>query len=327
MRRREFITLIGSATATGSPLVARAQHPVGPMVGFLLAGSPERSSPTLMALHQGLFEAGYIEGRNVATEYRFADGQLDHLPMLATDLVRREVAVLVSGGFDATRAAKNATASIPIVFMIGNDPVQTGLVASLNRPGRNITGATLMTREIQGKRLAITRELLPNASTIATLTNPASVVADFNLGDLEAAAAKIGQRLLVIKAGSDSEIKEAFVTMVRHGAGALFVNSNPFFGNRRDLIVLLAARDRIPTVFADRGPVESGGLMSYGSSLADSYRQAGVYTGRILKGEKPAELPVMQPSKFELIINLKTAKTLGLTVPPTLRALADEVIE
>jgi putative tryptophan/tyrosine transport system substrate-binding protein len=327
MRRREFITLIAGASAAGLPIVARAQRPGMPVVGCLLAGSAERSTPILTAFHQGLIEAGYIEGRNVLTEYRLADGQLDRLPMLAAELVRHEVAVLVSGGSDATRAAKNATASIPIVFMIGNDPVQTGLVVSLNRPGRNITGATLMTREIQGKRLAITREILPNASTIATLTNPTSVVADFNLGDLEAAAARIGQRLLVLKAGSDSEIEEAFVAIVRHGANALFVNSNPFFGNRRDLIVLLAARHRIPTVFADRGPVESGGLMSYGSSLADSYRQAGLYTGRILNGEKPGELPVMQPSKFELIINLKTAKTLGLTVPTTLRALADEVIE
>jgi putative tryptophan/tyrosine transport system substrate-binding protein len=205
--------------------------------------------------------------------------------------------------------------------------VQTGLVTSLNRPGSNVTGVTLMTREIQGKRLAITRELLPDASVVATLTNPTSVVADVNLRDLEAAAASVGQRLLVLRAGSDGELDAAFVAMVKQGARALFVNSNPFFGNRRELIVAHAARNRIATVFADRGPVEAGGLMSYGPSLADSYHQAGVYTGRILKGQKPGDLPVLQPSKFELVINLKTASALGITVPPTLRALADEVIE
>jgi len=327
MRRREFITLLGGAAAW--PVAAGAQQPAFPVIGYLSANSPAASASVrnLTAFRQGLGETGYIEGRNVAIEYRFAEGRLDRLPMLAAELVQRRVAVIALGGSDAARAAKNATAEIPVVFNIGNDPVTTGLVVSLSRPGSNITGVTELTREVQGKRLEITRELLPNVSVIATFTNPTSVVADFNLHDLETAAGRIGQRLLVLKAKSDSEIEAAFVEAVRQRAGALFVNSNPFFGNRSDLIVALAGRHRIPTIFPSREPVEAGGLMGYGANFADSYRQAGVYTGRILKGEKPADLPIQQPTTFEFVINLKTARTLGLEIPPTLLARADEVIE
>jgi putative ABC transport system substrate-binding protein len=292
------------------------------------SGSPGPAARNLTAFHKGLAETGYAEGRNVAIEYRFAEGRLDRLPMLAAELVRREVAVIAAiGGFDAARAAKDATTTIPIVFNIGNDPVQTGLVTSLSRPGRNVTGVTQLSREVQGKRLAMARELLPNASLMATFTNPASVVADFNLRDLQAAAAGVGQRLLVLTAGSDSELETAFVEIVRQGVGALFINGNPFFANNRDLVVALAARNQIPAIFPYSGFVEAGGLMSYGTSLEDSYRLAGTYTGRVLRGEKPADLPVQQSIKFELVINLKTAKALGLTVPPSLLALADDVIE
>jgi putative ABC transport system substrate-binding protein len=327
MRRREFITLVGG-TAAVWPLAARAQKPALPVLGCLHSGSPGPAARNLTAFHKGLAETGYAEGRNVAIEYRFAEGRLDRLPMLAAQLVRREVAVIAAiGGFDAARAAKDATTTIPIVFNIGNDPVQTGLVTSLSRPGRNVTGVTQLSREVQGKRLAMARELLPNASLMATFTNPASVVADFNLRDLQAAAAGVGQRLLVLTAGSDSELEAAFVEIVRQGVGALFINGNPFFANNRDLVVALAARNRIPAIFPYSGFVEAGGLMSYGTSLEDSYRLAGTYTGRVLRGEKPADLPVQQSIKFELVINLKTAKALGLTVPPSLLALADDVIE
>jgi len=324
-RRREFITLL-SASAAGWPLTARAQQSAVPVVGCLVSGSPETSAGNLIAFREGLAETGYVEGRSVTIEYRFAQGQLDRLPMLAAELVRRDVAVVAAiAGSDAAQAAKNATTTIPVVFNIGNDPVRTGLVASLNRPGGNVTGVTQITREIQGKRLALARELVPNASVMAT--NPTSVVAEPNLRDLEAAAASAGQRLLILKASSDTELEAAFAAIVQQGARALFINSNPFFNNRRELIVARAARNRIPTIFANRESVDAGGLMSYGPSLEDLCRQAGVYTGRILKGEKPADLPVLQPTKFDLVLNLKTAKELGLTVPPSLLAIADEVIE
>jgi putative ABC transport system substrate-binding protein len=326
MNRRDLIALIGGAAAW--PVAARAQQPKMPVLGCLHSGSPGPAARNLTAFHQGLAETGYAEGRNVAIEYRFAEGRLDRLPMLAAELVRLEVAVIAAiGGIDAARAAKGATTTIPIVFNIGNDPVQTGLVASLSQPGGNVTGVTQLSREIQGKRLAMARELLPNAALMATFTNPASVVADFNLRDLQAAAAGTGQRMLVLTAGSDSELEAGFVEIVRQGAGALFINGNPFFANNRDLVVALAARNRIPTIFPNSEFVKAGGLMSYGASLEDSYRLAGTYTGRLLRGERAAGLPVMQPTKFELVINLKTAKALGLTVPLTLQYAADEVIE
>jgi putative ABC transport system substrate-binding protein len=326
MRRREFIARL--AVLATLPLPVRAQQPRMPVIGYLYPGSPESSTRNLAAFRRGLAEIGYVEGRNVAIEYRFAEGQLDRLPMLASELVLREVTVIAAlGGFDAARAAKAATTSIPVIFSIGNDPVQMGLVTSLSRPGGNVTGVTQLSREIQGKRLAIARELLPDVSVMATFTNPTSIVADFNLRDLEIAAASAGQRLLILRASSDAELEGAFTEIVRQGAGGLFINGNAFFFTRRELIVSLAARSRIPTMFPDRQFIDVGGLMSYGASLAGIFRQAGAYTGRILKGEKPANLPVMQPSKFELVINAKTAKALGLTIPETLLATADEVIQ
>ena len=325
MRRRDFIAGLSSAAAW--PLVAPAQQSKTPVIGFLQPTSSEVSASNSAAFRQGLAETGYVEGSNVAIENRFAEGRLDQLPIQATELVRRQVAVIVARGSDAARAAKNATTIIPIVFNIGNDPVRTGLVASLNRPGGNITGVTIMTREIQGKRLAMTHDLLPNILIIATFSNPASVVSDINLRDLEAAATSIGQRLLVFRTSNDRELEAAFISMTQQGAGALFVNSNPFFINRRDLIVSLAARHRLPTIFSDREPVVAGGLMSYGTNSADLSCQAGIYAARILKGEKPADLPVMQPTKFQFVINFKTAKALGLTIPETLLATADEVIQ
>jgi putative ABC transport system substrate-binding protein len=326
MRRRDFITLIGGAAAW--PIAARAQPVSIPVLGCLHAGSAGPAARNLAAFQQGLGELGYVEGRNVAIEYRFAEDRLDRLPALAAELARRDVAVLVAlGGSDAARAAKNASKTIPVVFNVGNDPVQTGLVASLARPGGNVTGVTQVSREIQGKRLAMARELLPDASVIATFTNPTSTVAELNLSDLRAVSASAGQRLLVLETSNDSELETAFATLVQQGAGALFVANNPFFFNHRDLIVRLAAHNRVPTIFADRQAAEAGGLMSYGTNIADLYRQVGIYAGRILKGTKPADLPVLEPTRFELVINLKTAKALGLTVPPTLRAIADEVIE
>jgi ABC-type uncharacterized transport system substrate-binding protein len=327
IRRREVIKLIGGAAAAW-PFTARAQKQSLPVVGCLLSGLPELSARNLTAFRQGLAEIGYVEGGSVAIEYRFAEGQLDRLPALAAELVRRQVAVIAAlGGFDAARAAKGATTTIPIIFSIGNDPVQTALVTSLNRPGGNITGVTQLSREIQGKRLTMAHQLVPDASIMATLVNPTSVIADFNLRDLETAATSAGQRLLILRVSSDPELEAAFVEIVRQGAGALFINGSPFFSNRRDLIVRLALRNRVPTIFPSSESVEAGGLMSYGSSLADMYRQAGAYTGRILRGEKPSDLPVQRASKFELMINLKTAKALGLQIPDKLLALADEVIE
>ena len=324
MRRREFVACLGAALW---PLVAHAQRPAMPVVGYLYPGSADSSIRNLTAFRQGLAEIGYVEGRNVAIEYRFAEGQLDRLPMLASELVRREVtAIAALGGLDSARAAKAATTSIPIIFSIGNDPVQMGLVASFGRPGGNVTGVTQLSREIQGKRLAIAHELLPNVIVVATFTNPTSVVADFNLRDLETAAASANQHLLVLKTSSDAELEAAFAEVVRQGAGGLFINGNSFFFTHRELIVSLAARSRIPTIFPDRQFIDVGGLMSYGSSLVDIFRQAGAYTGRVLKGERPTDLPVMQPTKFEFVVNLNTAKALGLTIPETLLATADEVI-
>jgi putative tryptophan/tyrosine transport system substrate-binding protein len=328
MRRREFIAGLGGAAAPFIwPLAANSQGPTLPVVAFLGGGSREASTLIYAAFRQGLAESGYVEARNVVIEERFADGQLDRLPTMATELIDTHVAAIVAIGFDAARAAKNATSTIPIVFYIGNDPVQTKLVTSLNRPSENMTGATLITREVQGKRLAMTRELLPDAAIIATFSNPVSVVSGINLRDLEAAAVSFGQRLLVLRTSSDDEIRAASVSLVQQGASALFVNSNPFFYGRADLIIELAARHRVPTIFASREPVVAGGLMSYGTDFAETGRQVGLYAARILRGEQPANLPILRPTKFELVINLKTAKALGLTIPETLLATADEVIQ
>jgi putative ABC transport system substrate-binding protein len=327
VKRREFIAGLGGAVSW--PMTARAQKSVLPVIGYLSPYSPDRSTERLDAFRQGLSETGFVEGRNVVIEYRSAEGRFDRLPALAAELVRSHVTVIAAlGGFDSAWAAKDATTAIPIIFVIGNDPVRTGLVASLNGPGGNITGVTLLSREIQGKRLAIARELLPDTSIIATFTNPTSVISDFNLRDLEAAAASAKLRLLTIRtSGSDAELEKAFDEVVQQGARALFINGDPSFFNRRDLIVALAARNRIPTIFPNRQYIEAGGLISYGASLAAVYRQAGTYAGRILKGEKPTDLPILQPTKFDLIINLNTAKALGLTIPETLLATADEVIQ
>jgi putative tryptophan/tyrosine transport system substrate-binding protein len=326
MRRREFIAGLGGAATW--PHVVRAQQRAIPVVGVLGTALPERFARISATFRHGLAEAGYVEGSNIAIEDRNGEGQLDRLPILAAELVRRQVAVIVAVAGDAAQAAKYSTTMIPIVFLIGGDPVQMGLVASLNRPGGNITGFTASRTELQGKRLALTRDLLPNASIIATFSDPVSVGDDTNLRDLEAAAASVGQRLLVLRTTSDRQLEAAFISMVQQGASALFVNSN--FIDRGDLIVALAARHRIPTIFPFRAPVVRGGLMSYGTQpvlVADSIHQAGIYTARILKGEKPADLPVMRPTKFELVINLKTAKALVLTVPERLLATADEVIQ
>jgi putative ABC transport system substrate-binding protein len=325
MKRRTFIAGLGAAAW---PVVAGAQQRAIPVIGILGAASPERFALISAAFRRGLAEAGYVEGSNLAIEDRNAEGQLDRLPILAAELVGRQVAVIVAVG-QAALAAKYATTTIPIVFLGGGDPVQMGLVASLNRPGGNITGFTASRTELQGKRLALARDLLPNASIIATFSNPVSVGFNlFNLRNLEAAAASVGQRLLILSASSDRELEAAFISMVQQGASALFVNAD--FIDRMDLIVALAARHRIPTIFPFRGPVFQGGLMSYGTQpvlVRDFIRQAAIYTARILKGEKPADLPVMRPTKFELVINLKTAKALGLTIPETLLATADEVIQ
>jgi putative tryptophan/tyrosine transport system substrate-binding protein len=329
MRRREFIAALLGGTLTSFlwPLTPSAQRRAVPVLAFLHASSRGADARIDTAFRQGLAEAGYVVGRNIEIDDQFADGQLDRLPSMVAELVRRQVAVIVVTGSDAARAATNATTTIPIVFNIGNDPVQTGLVASFNRPGGNITGVTVITREMQGKRLAMARELLANASIIATLSNPISGISGPNLRDLEEAATSAGQRLLVLRTSSDDEIKEAFVSMAAQGVNALFVNPNPFFSSRTELITALAARHRVPTVFANRDPVVAGGLMSYGTDFAESSRQAGLYAARVLKGENPGDLPILRPTKFELVINLKTAKSLGLSIPETLLAIADEVIQ
>jgi putative ABC transport system substrate-binding protein len=326
MRRREFIAGLGGAAAAW-PLAARAQQSRVPVVAVLGNASPERFALNSAAVRHALAEAGYVEGSNVTIEDRNAGGQLDRLPILAAELVRRQVAVIVALASDSALAAKYATTTIPIVFIFGNDPVQLGLVASLNRPGGNITGFTVSREELQGKRLALARDLLPNASIIATFFNPVDVISDSNLRDLEEAAASVGQRLLVLRTSSDRELEAAFISIVQQGATALFVMSTPFFNDRNDLIIALATRHRIPTIFAARWMAVAGGLMSYGSGGTDLGRQVGIYIARILKGEKPADLPVQRPAKLELVINLKTAKALGLTIPETLLATADEVIQ
>jgi putative tryptophan/tyrosine transport system substrate-binding protein len=327
LRRREFITLLGGAVAW--PLAARAQQqPAMPVIGFLNSGSPNPFAHLAHAFHQGLKEAGYIEGQNVTIEYRWAESRYDQLPALAAELVSRHVTVIAATGGEASAvAAKAATTRIPIVFTAGGDPVKQGLVASLNQPGGNLTGIFFLTAAIESKRLGLLRELVPNAELIGALVNPNSPGAELELRDIPDAARAIGQQIVILKTANESEIGAAFATLAQQRIGALLVASDPFFTNQRDQILTLAARYSVPAIYFVREFAVAGGLMSYGANLADAYRQAGVYAGRILKGEKPAELPVMQSTKFELVINLKTAKTLGLDVPDRLLALADEVIE
>jgi putative tryptophan/tyrosine transport system substrate-binding protein len=326
MRRRKFIKLMGGAAAMW-PLAALAQQPM-PVIGFLSTGSPQSDAFRLAAVRQGLVEAGYVEGRNFVFDYRGAEDQYERLPALAAELVRREVALIVTGGGStSTMAAKSATATIPIVFVTGANPIKLGFVASFNRPGSNITGVGFLVNTLVAKQFEVLHETVPKTALIGYLVNPTYANAEADTRNVLAAAELVGQKLLVVQAHTDSELEAAFVTLIQQRAGALVVGADPFFFNRRDKLVELAARQKIPAIYFLREFASAGGLMSYGTSITEAYRIVGLYAGRILKGEKPAELPVQQSTKVELIVNLKTAKALGLTVPPALLARADEVIE
>ena len=324
MKRREFIAALGSAAAW--PLTARAQQPAMPVVGFLGSSTSGALRQQLAALRVGLKEAGYVEGQNVEIEYRFAEGQFDRIPAIVSDMLRRSPAVLAMSSAGAVAARQTGT-TIPIVFVAGADPLQLGLVDSLNRPGGNVTGVYIFATGLEGKRLGLLHEMVPKATTIAVLINPNYTDAEIQIRDVQEGAARLGVQLVVLRANTEGDFDAAFATMVQQRAGALLVCASPFFNSRRQQIVVLATRHAIPAIYEWRDFAEAGGLMSYGTSLADAYRQMGVYAGRILKGERPADLPVMQSTKFEFVINLSTARALGLTVPPMLLARADEVIE
>jgi putative tryptophan/tyrosine transport system substrate-binding protein len=326
MKRRAFILLLGGAAAW--PLAARAQQPVMPVVGFLSSRSADDSARVVAAFREGLGEIGYVDGRNAAIEFRWAQGQFDRLPALAAELVRRPVAVLAAvGGFQTPRAAQAATNAIPIVFGIGEDPVKEGLVPNLNRPGANVTGATFFTALLGAKRLGLLRDLVPKAEMVGLLVNQHTSQGQGQIRDVQQAARDLGLRLLVLNGGSDENIETAFAGLAAQGVAALLVGADPFFDTRRDQLIALVARHRVPAVYQFRDYALAGGLMSYGANITDLYRQVGLYVGRILKGEKPADLPVMLPTKFELVINLKTAKALGIDISANLLTLADEVIE
>jgi len=326
MRRRNFISLVGGAAAW--PLAARAQQSAMPVVGFIHVGSPADSGAHVASFRQGLNEMGYVEGRNVLIEYRWAEGRHDRYPQLAADLIRQKVNVIATGAnSSASLAVKAATSTIPIVFGVGEDPVKLGLVASLARPGGNATGINFFAAELTAKRLGLLREMAPGAARVAFLVNPANVTAESTVKDVEAAAPAFGVQIQIFNAGTIHEIDAAFASLVSQRFDALFVGPDLFFSTRRVQLAIAAARHAVPTIFAQREYAEAGGLMSYGTNIADTYRQVGVYTGRILKGAKPADLPVVQSTKFELVMNAQTARTLGLTVPPTLIATADEMIE
>jgi putative ABC transport system substrate-binding protein len=328
MRRREFVTLLGGAAAAW-PLAARAQQPAMPVVGLVTGGSPEAAVRMGGGFRRGLNEGGYVEGQNVTVEYQWLDGQYDRLPSLMADLVRRRVAVIATPGSNpAALAAKAATTTIPIVFGVGADPIELGLVASVARPGGNATGINFFVADIAAKRLGLLHDLVPKAVRIAVLINPANAsTAEATLRDMPEAARAIGLQIVVVNASTGREIEAAFATLVRDRADALFVGADAFFNSRRVQLANMAARHAIPTAFAVREYVDAGGLMSYGTSLADMYRHVGAYSGRILKGARPADLPVLQSTKFELVINLQTARVLALTVPDKLLVAADEVIE
>jgi putative ABC transport system substrate-binding protein len=327
MRRRGFITLLGAAAAAG-PLAARAQQPALPVIGFLGSESPDLWATRLRAFHQGLGETGYVEGRNVAIEYRWADGQYDRLPALAADLVRRQVTVIAAtGAVPSVLAAAAASKTLPIIGTMAFDPVEAKLVASLSRPGGNVTGASNLNVELVPKRLELLHELIPTAKIIALLVNPTNPAAVTQTSDLQTAARTFGLQLHVVQASAERDFDTAFATVVRLQAGALVIAGDGFLIARSELLAALAMRHAVPAIFQTREFVAAGGLMSYVSSVTDTYRTVGIYTGRVLKGEKPADLPVQQATKVELIINLKTAKALGLTVPLALLTRADEVIE
>jgi putative tryptophan/tyrosine transport system substrate-binding protein len=327
MRRREFIRLFGS-TAVAWPLIARAQQSAMPVIGFLNSVSAQPFASYVAGFRAGLKETGYIDGHNIAIEFRWAEGHYEQLPGMAADLVRRKVAVLVStGGAPSVVAAKAATSTIPIVFTIGVDPVQLGLVTSLSHPGGNITGVYLLTAVMESKRLGLLRALLPGVQLIAVLLNPNRPDHAEQTKQVQEAAAAAGQQTHILLASNESGIDAAFATAVQLHAGAMLVAADQFFNSQRDKIIALAARHAIPAIYEQREFALAGGLMSYGTNFRDGYRQAGTYVGRILKGEKPADLPVLQSTKFELVINLKTAKALGIEVPPSLSAEADEIIE
>jgi putative ABC transport system substrate-binding protein len=327
MKRREFIALLGGAAAAW-PLAARAQQPAMPVIGYLNAATPDGYSDYLRALRQGLKESGFVEGANVAIDYRWGENEPDRLPVLAAELVRRRVNVIAATSAPASLAVAKATATIPIVFMVPEDPVRLGLVGSLSRPGGNATGVNFFSAELGAKRLELLRALVPAATRVAVLLNPAEpTIAAANRRDVEAAAGAMGLQIRLLNASTVAEIDAAFATFASERPDALFISSGPFFSTRRVQLAHLATRHAIPSVHGSRSYPEVGGLMSYGASLTEAHRQAGVYLGRILKGTKLAELPVVQSTKFEIVINASTARTLGLTVPPSLLALADEVIE
>jgi putative ABC transport system substrate-binding protein len=324
--RRQFILALGGVVAAW-PLAVHAQQQAVPVIGFLNALSRSFAANQLAGFLQGLKESGFVEGGNVAIEYRWADGHYDRLPALAADLVGRQVSVIMAGSPPAARATKTATATIPIVFTSGDDPVNIGLVASLSRPGGNVTGVHLFLTELSAKKLGLLHDLLPQATVVAVLLNSTSPSADVQTEDLQAAGHALGLQIQILKASSEQEIDAAFAVLEGQKVGALIVGSDPYYLSRREQIIALTARQAIPAVYEIREYVDAGGLMSYGTSIRDGYRLAGGYVGRILKGEKPADLPVLQPTKFEFAVNLKTAKALGLTIPPGVLAIADAVIE